>query len=124
MLVIEAGKAISAREVQLLNVSSLMLVTCVFSKPYTLLRELQPLNAALSIVVSEAGRLISSSAVQPLNAVLLIFGRLSGKTTFVSDMHPLKADIPISVTGAGNAICVSAVQPLKALAFISFMPLK
>ena len=65
MLVTPAGRDISVRDEQPLKSSSLMLVSCVFSRFTTLVRDLQERKAYCPMLVSVSGKVISAREEQP-----------------------------------------------------------
>jgi hypothetical protein len=74
----------------------------------------QPLNAALSMLITESGIIILSSSVQLQNASLLIVVSELERVIFFSLVQPLNAPSSIIVTESGMVILSRLVHFPKA----------
>jgi hypothetical protein len=85
MCVIESGKSKDVSPEQPLKAS--LLISVSVSEKATLVRPVQPSNAAVSMCVSESGKPKDVSPEQPLKAPLPIRDSVSGKVTLVSSIQ-------------------------------------
>ena len=118
MVVRLSGKEIVAREVQLTNVLSAMLL--IFFGMVICVKELQPLNASVPMAINELGSVTDVRFGQLVNTLEAIVFTPSFRTTSLSSLHSRNAFCSMELHDAGIVMEVSLLQYRNASFLIVF----
>ena len=118
MVVRLSGKEIVAREVQLTNVLSAMLL--IFFGMVICVKELQPLNASVPMAINELGSVTDVRFGQLVNTLEAIVFTPSFRTTSLSSLHSRNASCSMELHDAGIVMEVSLLQYRNASSLIVF----